>query len=102
VLKPIKRTKQKFKFKLCLNPLQKREFILKLTPGELLEGEVVKQLSNQKILISFKGSYILTESRLELKTGDRILLKVEKLYPKVVLSLIFRKSSLSETIDVRI
>jgi len=75
--------------------------MLELTPGEVLAGEVLECLNNRNIVILLKGSHILAESWPELKPGDRIVLKIVKLKPKIVFSLLFRKNSRPEAIEVK-
>ena len=75
-------------FNLLLSPSQRRVFIANLTVGQLLEGKVVRLLSNQKFLINFKGLEVVAESMVPLKPGQQIQVRAVKIHPQVVMNLV--------------
>jgi len=66
---------------------QRLAFISHLTAGQLLEGKVVRSLSNHTFLINFKGSKVVAESMIPLKPGQQISVRVIQTYPQVVMNL---------------
>lgn len=90
------------RIKSYIGSIQNRKRALEFSRGELLEGEVLECLNNKEVAIWIRGSRILAKSRLDLEPGDRIIVEVTRLQPRIVFSLIFRKNSRSETIEVNI
>jgi hypothetical protein len=82
-----------------LNPAQHSYSTLKLDPGEVLEGEVLKSPGNGMIVVRLKGVSVHVESMFDLMPGDRIMVSVAKLEPKVVFNLLYRKNIRSGAIE---
>ncbi|KPJ61875.1 MAG: hypothetical protein AMJ42_00650, partial [Deltaproteobacteria bacterium DG_8] len=74
-------------FTLLLSPSQREEFIANLTVGQLLEGKVVRVLSDNTFLVNFMGSKVVAESMIPLKPGQQIQVRVVKTNPQVVMNL---------------
>lgn len=93
--------KTKNRLSLFYNRLPKKHPKLELEVGELVKGEVIKSLDSNKMSVRLKESIITAEIHGDLEPGDRIQVKVEKLEPKIVLNLVFRKNDLSSKIEVK-
>ena len=83
----------------CFNPAQGSYSTLKLDPGEVLEGEVLKSSNNGMIVVRLKGVSVHVESIFDLMPGDRVMVSVAKLEPKVVFKLLYRKNIRSGAIE---
>ncbi len=59
-----------------------------LTVGEILTAEVLETGGGKSCLISLKDATILARSEAALRAGDPIVVRVEQLLPRVVLSLL--------------
>jgi len=94
--------KAKKSFRLYFNLAQSRNLKLELIQGEILEGTVLECLDQSKISVRIKGCRLTANCFSNLEKGDRILVRVNELEPKVVLSLIFKKNDQSEAIEVKI
>jgi len=75
-------------FTFLLSPSLRKTFIANLAEGQLLEGKVVKVLNNNTYLVNFRGSKVVAESMIPLKTGQGIQVRVVQTYPQVVMNLI--------------
>lgn len=73
---------------ILLSPSQKLTFIANLTVGQLLEGKVVRVLSDHTFLINFMGSKVVAESMIPLKPGQQIQVRVAQTHPQVVMNLV--------------
>jgi len=94
--------KAKRSFRLYFNLAQSRNLKLELIPGEILEGTVLECLDQSKILVRLKDFDLTADCFSNLEKGDRILVRVNELEPKIVLNLIFKKNDRSEAIEVKI
>ncbi len=56
--------------------------------GEILEAGVIEKMDNQKMLIMLKGVSLPADSEVHLNAGDKIQVKVETIYPQLVLRII--------------
>ncbi len=74
-------------FTLLLSSSQKSTFIDNLAVGQLLEGEVVRFISDHRLLINFKGFEVIAESMIALKPGQQIQTRVVQTHPQVVMTL---------------
>jgi len=74
------------RFQILLTPSLKETFISTLTVGQLLEGRVVKALSDHTFLINFKGLEVVAESAVSLKAGEQIQVRVVQTHPQVVMN----------------
>ena len=75
-------------FALLLSTSQREAFIANLSSEQLLEGKVVKVLSDTTFLIHFKGLEVVAESMIPLKPGQQIQVKVVQTHPQVMMSLL--------------
>ncbi|MEE8380354.1 MAG: hypothetical protein V3R78_00560, partial [Thermodesulfobacteriota bacterium] len=75
-------------FALLLSTSQREAFIANLSSEQLLEGKVVKVLSDNTFLIRFKGLEVVAESMIPLKPGQQIQVKVVQTHPPVMMSLL--------------
>ena len=75
--------------------------MLGLEHGELLEGEVLGYLSGNRIAVRLKGIRVHVQSVPDLMPGDKIVVRVIKLEPKIVFSLLFKKNSEYKAIEAR-
>ena len=75
-------------FTLLLSPSQKSTFIANLDLGQLLEGKVVRSLSNHRFLIDFMEFKVVAESTVPLKSGQQIQVRAVQIHPQVVMSLV--------------
>jgi len=64
---------------------KKRFFLPPLSVGEVVEADVLRNFGGRKLLILVKMAKILADSEIPFKRGEKITVKVEQLYPKVVL-----------------
>lgn len=74
-------------FTLLLFSSQKSTFVDNLAVGQLLEGEVVRFISDHRLLINFKGFEVIAESTIALKPGQQIQTRVVQTHPQVVMTL---------------
>ena len=74
-------------FTLLLSSSQKSTFIDNLAVGQLLKGEVVRFISDHRLLINFKGFEVIAESMIALKPGQQIQTRVVQSHPQVVMTL---------------
>jgi len=88
--------------KLYLSPKEKKTLVGRITTGDLLEAEVIECLDYHKTVISVGGLTIIAVSNLDLRTGDRIVVEVTQLEPKIIFNLIFRKNKRSKTLKVKV
>jgi len=75
-------------FTLLLSPSQRQAFIANLAAGQMLEGKVMRVLSDNTFLINFTGSKVVAESMFSLKPGQQIQVRVVQTHPRVVMSLV--------------
>ncbi len=61
---------------------------LDLAVGELLTADVLEARDGKQYLVSLKGSTLTADSEVLLKPGDRVVVRVDQQFPRVVLSLI--------------
>jgi len=81
----------KKQFHILLSPSQKLTFIANLTKGQLVEGKVVRILSDHTFLINFMGSKVVAESMIPLKSGQQIKVRVVQTHPQVVMTLMMEE-----------
>lgn len=72
---------------LLLFSSQKSTFVGNLAVGQLLEGEVVRFISDHRFLINFKGFEVIAESEIALNPGQQIQTRVVQTHPQVVMAL---------------
>lgn len=58
------------------------------SPGEILEGKIVKRISESLFLIELKGKRLSAQTSLSLKEGMKVNLKVLKLHPLPLLKIL--------------
>jgi len=63
--------------------------------GEIVEGHVLRELENDKVLMRLKGKTVLVASELALRTGMKIELIVKRTSPKLELER-YKESSKQE------
>ena len=73
---------------LLLSPSQREAFITNLTSGQLLEGKVVRILSDTTFLVNFRGLEVAAESMIPLKPGQQIQARIAQTHPQVVMDLV--------------
>ncbi len=73
---------------LVLSPSQREAFITNLTSGQLLEGKVVRVLSDTTFLVNFRGLEVVAESTISMKPGQQVQVKVVQIHPQVVMDLV--------------
>ncbi len=73
---------------LLLSPSQREAFITNLTSGQLLEGKVVRVLSDTTFLVNFRGLEVAAESMIPLKPGQQIQARIAQTHPQVVMDLV--------------
>ncbi len=73
---------------LLLSPSQREAFITNLTSGQLLEGKVVRVLSDNTFLVKFRGLEVVAESMIPLKPGQQIQARIAQTHPQVVMDLV--------------
>ncbi len=95
----IKRTSKRLW--LYLKSVQDKDALLGLEHGELLEGEVLGYLSGNRIAVRLKDICIPVQSGPNLMPGDRIVVRVIKLEPEIVFSLLFKKNNEHMAIEAK-
>jgi hypothetical protein len=73
---------------LLLSPSQREAFITNLTSGQLLEGKVVRVLSDNTFLVNFRGLEVVAESTISMKPGQQIQARIAQTHPQVVMDLV--------------
>jgi hypothetical protein len=76
------------RFNIVLPASQRITFIANLTLGQLVEGKVMRLLSNHTYLINFMGFKVVAESMISLTPGQQIQVRVVQTNPQVVMSLV--------------
>ena len=64
-----------------------------LFAGEVVEVEIIEKVGKSNILILLKNNRILADSDLPLRSGEKRLVRVEKLYPRVVFRILQSEKS---------
>jgi hypothetical protein len=64
---------------------QKEFFLPPLSVNEIIEADVLERVGDRTLLIVLKKAKILADSRIPLRGGEKITVKVEQLHPRVVL-----------------
>ncbi|MEE9912662.1 MAG: flagellar hook-length control protein FliK [Deltaproteobacteria bacterium] len=59
-----------------------------LVPGEILTINVVEKISARQYLLTLKDASMTAMSELPLKTGEKLLVKVQAVQPQIILSLV--------------
>lgn len=72
---------------LFLPSSEKNPLMDNLVMGQLLEGKVLKLISDHRFLINFRGFEVIAESLVALKPGLQIQTRVVQTHPQVVMTL---------------
>ncbi len=74
--------------------------LIRIAVGETVEADVLDQYGPGRFLLSLKNERLLARSGTALQAGDRILVRVERLSPEVLLSLLdIRQAGAGEMVD---
>ncbi|MBW1824159.1 MAG: hypothetical protein JRI87_06300 [Deltaproteobacteria bacterium] len=87
-------------FALLLSASQREAFIANLSSGQLLEGKVVRVLSDYTFLVNFKGLEVVAESVIPMKPGQQIQVKVVQTHPQAMMSLLTGSIPEGKTLSV--
>ena len=68
---------------------------LPFSAGEILEASITEKIGPSRFVLILKNSTFLADSDLSLKVGEKLLLKVEQLKPRIVLRLATLEQDLS-------
>jgi hypothetical protein len=85
---------------LCIDHVSCANTAIKLYQGEVLEGEVMPFLSDGVMALKIKDTCIPLRCKADLMPGDRVILAVVKLEPKVTFRLLYKKGLFSSSFEV--
>ncbi|GEM_PF-4108870 len=85
----------------CIDHKSCANHAIRLHQGEVVEGEVMPPLSEGAMVVKIKGSCIPLQSRANLMPGDRVILTVTKLEPKLTFRLLYKKGLSHNGFEVR-
>lgn len=77
-----------------VKPLLSSGDTLSLKEGDVFEGEVVRSLPENKVMVSFRDQTLTAKTNLTLNPGDQIRVEVQSTKGEIVLKVLDRKPSL--------
>lgn len=73
-------------FKVVISPIGGGGTVNRFTVGQVLQGLVLQQMSDNRFLMDFNGTEVIAESMVPLKPGQQIAVRVDLTHPQVVMS----------------